>query len=600
MGSPGELTRWNFACPDWEQRLRERRSLVPDLPLDQAEADRAVGIFNRLRVPDVVGQPPMAEAAGDWFRDIVRAAFGSIDPNSGRRMVGEVFCLVPKKNSKTTGAAALGLTAMLMNRRPRAEMLVLGPTQEIANTGFSQAMGMVEADPEGFLQRRYHCTEHTKTIRDRKTGAKLKVKSFDAKVLTGAKPVVAIVDELHVLALISGAAGVLGQIRGGFLANPESLLIIITTQSDKPPAGVFKSELQYARGVRDGRITKNVRMLPVLYEFPEKMQTDKAKPWANPAFWPMVTPNLGRSISIDRLQEDFDGASEKGEEELRRWASQHLNIEIGLALHTDRWRGADYWLQRADRTLTLNELIARSEVAVVGIDGGGLDDLLGLAVIGRERGTGKLLIWAKAWAHDDVLERRKEIADTLRDFEAAGDLVVIGHNGGPPLDDDEFLELEDEESQADDEPPPTLGEDVVEVADIVERLLQAGLLPAEKAVGLDPVGVQDIVNELESRGITVEQLAAIPQGYRLASAIWGLERQLKDGRAVHCGSPMLAWCVGNAKTEARGNAVLITKETSGKAKIDPLCAIFDAFQLMSRNPQAEGRSYLEDSGILMI
>jgi hypothetical protein len=120
------------------------------------------------------------------------------------------------------------------------------------------------------------------------------------KVMTGSKPVGVLLDEVHIMSTYSYASRVIGQIRGGLIANPESFLIMITTQSDEPPAGVFKAELQYARGVRDGRIANAVRLLPVLYEFPEAMQVDPAKPWADPRNWPMVLPNLGRSISLDR------------------------------------------------------------------------------------------------------------------------------------------------------------------------------------------------------------------------------------------------------------------------------------------------------------
>ncbi len=561
---------WSFACPDWVARLQAGRSLVPDLPLDMEAAERAVGIFNKLRLPDVPDQPAMAEAAGDWFRDIVRTAFGSLDPETGRRRVAEIFALVPKKNSKTTGGAAIMLTALLENRRPNAELLFVGPTQEIAQLAFDQAAGMIEADEEGYLQKRFLVRDHVKTIEDRLNGSELKIKTFDMKVMTGVKPVIVLVDELHIMSAYSYASRVVGQIRGGLLANPESLLIFITTQSDQPPAGVFKQELQYARGVRDGRIADS-NLLPILYEFPEAMQTAKDEPWRKPENWHMVLPNLGRSITIDRLIGEFDKAKEKGVEEIHRWASQHLNVEIGLALHTDRWAGADYWLGAADSTITLDTLIERCDVAVVGIDGGGLDDLLGLAVMGRCRITRDWLAWGRAWAQTDVFERRKDIAERLTDFKSDGDLVVCEH--------------------------PT--QDLEEVAEICARLNAAGLLPEKGAIGLDPAGVAALIDELVTAGLSDEQLVSVPQGYRLSGAVWGAERKLKDGTLWHAGQALVAWAVGNAKAEQRGNAVLITKETAGKAKIDPLIAVFNAVMLMSRNP-GPTRSIYETRGVRMI
>ena len=551
------MSSWNFACPDWERRLSEGRTLVPDLPLIHSRAQQAVDVFNRLRLPDVPGQPSMAKAAGDWFRDIVRAVFGSLD-DEGVRHVQECFALVPKKNSKTTGGAGIMLTALLLNVRPRAEFLLVGPTQEIADLAFQQAAGMIEADPDGYLQRRFLVQEHKKTIRDRLTKASLKIKTFDMKVMTGAKPAGVLLDEIHIMSSLSYASKVVGQIRGGLLPNPEAFMIIITTQSDDPPRGVFKAELQYARKVRDGKVSE-ASVLPILYEFPERIQTGKDEDWRDPSLWPMVLPNLNRSITIDRLIADFRVAEEKGQEEVRRWASQHLNIEIGLALHSERWRGADYWEQAADPALSgLETLLERCEVAVAGIDGGGLDDLLGLAIVGREKQTNRWLAWGYGFAQTDVLELRKEIAESLRDFEKDGDLTFCEIGTG----------------------------DIEHVAEIVERVRDRGLFPEKYAVGFDPQGIAAMVDELAERGIDGDLVVSVPQGYRLSNAIWGAERKLKDGTLLHGGQPMMAWCVGNAKAEQRGNAVLITKETAGKAKIDPLIAFFNAFSLMARNPVA--------------
>ncbi|MEO0793101.1 MAG: terminase large subunit, partial [Pseudomonadota bacterium] len=85
----------------------------------------------------------------------------------------------------------------------------------------------------------------------------------------------------------------------------------------------------------------------------------------------------------------------------------------------------------------------------------------------------------------------------------------------------------------------------------------------------------------------IEDIRSIPQGYRLNAAIKGAPNRLKSRTLVHGDQPLMRFAVENARTEARGSAVIVTKAESGSAKIDPLMAMFNAFQLMSWHPQAD-------------
>jgi phage terminase large subunit-like protein len=78
-------------------------------------------------------------------------------------------------------------------------------------------------------------------------------------------------------------------------------------------------------------------------------------------------------------------------------------------------RAPEFWADAEDEALTLDHLLEVCDAVVVALDGGGLDDLYGANVLGRERETRRWLSWSHAWCHEGVLERRQSIASRLRD-----------------------------------------------------------------------------------------------------------------------------------------------------------------------------------------
>jgi phage terminase large subunit-like protein len=568
--APRTETLPRFACPDWWERIQSGKTPVADVPLNKRRAAKALAFFNRLRLPDIVGNPYLKDACGDWFRDILVAFLASEDPETKRRLVWELLCMVPKKNSKTTYVAALGLTALYMEDAPNRQMLLVAPSQNISERCFDQAQGMIRLDRR--LRDIFKVQDHIKRIERHKTKTKLDVKTFDTSIVTGEIPVLTIIDELHELGKKAKAASVMQQIRGGGITMQGGQVLMITTQSDEQPAGIWKTELAKARAIRDGRGGDNPILLPVLYEFPADKQRDQDY-WRNPKNWPALLPNLGKSIDFQKLVDDYENNGKATKEAEQIWASQHLDIEIGVGLTGDGWRAADFWETAADESLAdLRDLIARSEALTFGADGGGLDDMMAAAVIGREKVTRKWLCWAHAWVNRNVLTLRKDIAPALRNFEEEGSLTIC-------------------ERAAD----LTAG-----VGGVFAEVLASGLLPEKNAVAVDPNNIAALIEDLTTRGMTEPMLKRLIQGKALSPAWWGIENKIFDGTFVHCGSAMLAWCVGNAKVKPEGNGIVITKQVSGRAKIDPVIAMGQAAILMSWNPVALGKSVYETRGALVL
>lgn len=579
------LPKWSTACLDWEERIVKAQTLIPFAPLFHQNAVEALETFDALKVVDLgdaANAPTFGDVCRPWIREFVAQIFGAYDDQTGIQHITEFFMLISKKNGKSTTAAAIMLTALILNWRNDAELIILSPTIEIANNSFKPAASMVRADPE--LNELLSVQDHTRTITHLGTGATLKVVAADSATVGGKKASFVLVDELWLFGKDAKAEAMLMEATGGLSSRAEGFVIYLTTQSDEPPAGVFKQKLEYARQVRDGLID-DPQFLPVIYEFPKHLLEQKA--YLQPENFYMTNPNLtvandpsaGGSVNIQYITREHKKALAGEEGGLNQFLAKHLNVEIGLNLRADRWPGADLWPE-ANKIprVSITYLIQNCEVIAGGVDGGGLDDLLGAAMIGREKffttvvipehydeATGELIpeetmdvkrwvCWMHAWAHPTVFTRRQDIASKLNDLKKAGLLTLVTR----------------------------AGQDSEQMAACFSRVEKAGLL---YQIGFDPNAIGALMDALLQAKVEQDKMVKVNQGYKLAGSIKTLERKLWERVAVHDGNELGNWVVGNAKVVVRGNGTYVTKQVSGTAKIDPLIALFNCVDIMQYNPE---------------
>ena len=168
---------------------------------------------------------------------------------------------------------------------------------------------------------------------------------------------------------------------------------------------------------------------------------------------------------------------------------------------------------------------------MVGIDGGGLDDLFGLAVLGRDKDS-RAGCYGRTHGATSACSSGASRSHPGSGLRGVGELTIV----------DDRLET-------------FVGErDHPAVRSEGHR--------SARAVAIDPAGIGELVDALAEIDVTQanELLVGVGQGYRMMSAIKTTERRLATGTFRHSGSSLMAWCVSNLRIEPTATAIRATKQ----------------------------------------
>lgn len=544
------IKEWSTGLEDWQTRIVNNESLIPCEPLNKQVAEIALDIFKSLKLVDVIGSPTIGEACKQWVFDFVAVIFGAYDPETKERYIKEFFLLIAKKNSKSTIAAGIMLTAIILNERLSAQLVIVSPTKETSESSYRPIADMIKADPE--LLAMFNISDHTKTITHLSTKATLKVLAFDANTVTGLKASYILIDEIHLLGSKNNADNILREIQGGMGSRPEGFCIYLTTQSSGTPQGIFKQKLDYARSVRDCEVINN-QFLPVLYEYPEAMVENKA--YLDPENWYIPNPNINASVSKSFLLNQYEQIKDI-RESLQDFLSKHLNVQQDMNLKEQNWVAFTSLLPSSEAVFTLEDLIERSEVLTIGFDGASLFDLAGLTVTGRVSNTNKYLTWSHGWLNRTALDKNKRSAVKLLELAQLKEITIVDEVAN------QFREITA----------------VIKMIDDTGKLYQ---------IGVDPHGLGTFKTDLEEAGISSDKIIGVSQGYKMQQHIISTENLMAKGTLKFSQQELMRWQGSNTRLILKSNTVMVSKADSAD-KIDNIISLLNSIAIMSLNPPKMG------------
>lgn len=537
---------------------REPTTAIDGIPVIADPTGRGARAWQILsRLPITEGEHAgkrIGEHSPPWQQRLTRLIFGHTDEH-GLRVLREVFCCLSKKNGKSSYAAALALTKLLLDEEQREHCVLLAATREQAHILYDAVAAMVRADEA--LAARFQIVEHRHVIKYATTASRITALAAEMASIVGLNPSLALVDELHLLGQTPKGGKLVSQIRTGSVSRREPLLLSISTAPTERSEGIFEATYQRARRIITGAEI-DPRFFAWLCEVPADLDPEK------PENWHWSNPSLGFTVTRERLEAELSSAR-SDPAALRDFRSQNLNVSPEGSTGAGRWLSLAEWDAAADDTLDLLALLAESHRLYIGIDRGGLDDLSALVLLGRTIGD-KFAAWSHQWLSRRGYEKRKSVND-YDGFIRAGELSLF--EGG-----------------------------AADLAEIVEVVQQAHDTRKCSLVGIDNFCAPDTTEALTKLGVEV---VSIPQNWQATPAIVWIERLLAGGMLRHSGSRLLRWNVANAVLERRGNAVSITKATAvGAGKVDGVAALLNAAAACISRTEQDQPSVYESHGLRVI
>jgi phage terminase large subunit-like protein len=219
-----------------------------------------------------------------WQRRIVREVFGWKRAD-GTRLIRMVYIEVPRKNGKSTFAAALALYLAYADGEPAPQVYFAAADREQASIAYNIARTFLQQDPDMASDAIIY--NSNKRILFPEQHGEIRALSSDTKKLYGLNLHGLVFDELMAQPnrtmwdALTTAQG----------AREQPLIIAITTAGWDRNSVAFEQR-EYARQVAGGTF-EDPTFLGVIYS------CDEDADWTDPDVWRSATPALGATVDLD-------------------------------------------------------------------------------------------------------------------------------------------------------------------------------------------------------------------------------------------------------------------------------------------------------------
>lgn len=467
-----------------------------------------------------------------WQHFILGSLFGWVHKETRLRRFKEGFVFVGRKNGKTTKISGVSLYGVSKDGESGADIPLLANSMKQARLLFDEAKAMIKSSP--------HLKKRFRPLRDAihydKTFSKIEPQASDSEKLDGLNTHIGIFDEIHeykdykLINVIKNSRG----------SREQPLLIYITTagyQLDGPLINYYEQGADVLNGV----ITDE-RTFYFLAELDDESEFEK------PEMWIKANPNLGVSIKLSDMIEDWEKAKRTPSER-----TDFITKRFNKFVNGSKESFLDYeTIKKNDRERDLADF--SSVPCVGGFDLSDSEDFTSACLEFPIVDTGEVFVLSHSWVPmKKVLEGNEKIP--YREYEELGLLTIIPG-------------------------------DYVKKEYVYDWFVEQSKRFIIEKITYDPAKAFGLVEALNNYGFTTE---VVRQGFlTLGNAVDDIKERFLDGNVIFNNNRLFRWYVNNVKMVEDRNRNKIPTKVGRYRKIDGFAAFLNAHtEVMKRLSRPE-------------
>jgi len=468
----------------------------------------------------------------EWQKRLVRNIFGWLDLDTKLRRYRSCYLEIPRKNGKTTLAAALAIWFTACDGERGADNLIAAENAKQAGLLYEIAKGMVLDCP--FLKPKFKPNGTSKKLVYLPSRSYVQAIPNNPEGSHGENTHFCCVDEYHV----QQSREFTDVLRTGTASRDQPFFLAITTAGHSR-SSICWEDHELSIEIRDGR-KKDPRHLPVIFA------ADEGDDWHSPATWAKANPTLGHAIKLDYLESEHQKAINQPSYE-NTFKRLHLNIwteQETRFIRMDDWDKCHWEIEDRD----LEKLPAYAALD--------LSNKLDL--------TAFSIVWP--------LEGDKAVVKTW--FWLPKESTTADH---PKLNNNFETWAQDDNANFTFIPGKSILAKVGFVQDTIMNLADKYNF---EAIAYDRWQADTIVKYLQDEG---QNMVMWGQGYRgMSQATKELERLVVEHKLNHLNNPVLNWNAQNAtvETDSKGNICPVKPVHGSIQKVDGIISTIMALGLM--------------------